>query len=119
MTSTGYQTIVFTEINPTSTTTPITMSFNLGDGYFGAVYTEYDLGPVTIVSNSVPLPPLTTPSVSSPPLTTPNMQPTTVTVDSTVTVTKSSGTLTRPPCEFIIAELSSMALWLLALPVSS
>lgn len=75
----------------------------------------YTLGPVTIVSYTTPLPSLTPPPTSD----TQPVAPTTVTVDSTVTVATSSSTLIQPPCEFIIAVLSSMAFWLLALPVSS
>jgi hypothetical protein len=110
MTTTGYQNIEFTEINPTSTTTPITMEICLYPD-FSLDCSQYILGPVTIVSNEVSLPPVTTPP-------TPATTPSTSNI-ATVTVTISSSTLVQPPCEFIIAALSSMAFWLLALSVSS
>src|SRR3954451_6375698 len=102
MTQTGYQDIVFTEINPTSTTTAITMLYN--PGYYQTLFT---LGPVTIVSNETPQ---TTPTVT-------NLSPTTVTVVPTITVnstpttiTKGSSTLIQPSCELIITALSLMAI---------
>lgn len=101
MTQTGYQDIVFTEINPTSTTTAITMIYN--PGYYQTIFT---LGPVTIVSNVIPQ---TTPTVT-------NLQPTTVTVVPTVTVNStpttvtSSSALIQPSCELIITALSLMAI---------
>ena len=70
MTLTGYQDIIFTEINPTSTTTAITMFYD--PGYYQTVFT---LGPVTIVSNVVRQ---TTPTIT-------NLEPTTITVVPTVT----------------------------------
>ena len=100
MTQAGSQEIVFTEINPTSTTTAITMIYD--PGYGQAVFT---LGPVTIISNVIPQ---TTPTVTNP--TTVTVVPT-VTVDSTpTTVTTSSSTLIQPSCELIITALSLMAI---------
>ncbi|OCK84425.1 hypothetical protein K432DRAFT_401123 [Lepidopterella palustris CBS 459.81] len=69
MTSTGYQTIVFTEINPTSTTTMITV------GYWNAGFLDapipgappFTMGPFTVMSHAVSLPPLTTPPPTPPP----------------------------------------------------
>src|SRR5271168_2724265 len=100
MTQTGYQDILFTEINPTSTTTAITMFYN--PGYYQIVFT---LGPVTIAPNVITQ---TTPTVTQ-------LQPTTVTVVPTVTVesspttvtklTTSSSTLIQPSCELIITAL--------------
>ena len=68
----------------------------------------YTLGPVTIISNSVPLPPVTTPVAA------PTTTAATVPMCSLATATQGSGTSIRPPCEYIIATLSSIALWLLA-----
>ena len=108
MTATGYQDIVFTEINPTSTTTPIIMFFCHNPPLYADECDTYTLGPVTIISNSVSLSPVTTPVAA------PTTPAATVTVYSSVTVTQGSGTSIRPPCEYIIATLSSIAFWLLA-----
>lgn len=101
MTQAGSQEIVFTEINPTSTTTAITMIYDPGYGQ-----SVFILGPVTIISN---VKTQTTPTVT-------NLQPTTVTVVPTVTVNStpttvtSSSTLIQPSCELIITALSLMAI---------
>jgi len=63
MTSTGYQTIVFTEINPTSTTTAITVTY-WNAGFLDAPIpgaSPFTMGPFTVISNAVSSPPLTTP----------------------------------------------------------
>src|SRR5277367_1972864 len=97
MTQTGYQDIIFTEINPASTTTAIAAFYN--PGYYQSVFT---LGPVTIISNAITR---TTPTAT-------NLQPTTVTVVPTVTVDSipttvtSSSTLIQPSCELIFTALS-------------
>jgi hypothetical protein len=74
------------------------ITYNDGDPY--EYVTSYTLGPATIVSNALPLSPVTTPSIS-------NSQPAAPTATGT-------GTLNRLSCEFIVATLLSMALWLLA-----
>ena len=100
MSLTGYQDVVFTEINPTSTTTVITMFYD--PGYY---QTTFALGPVTIAPNVITP---TTPTVTEP--TTVTVTPT-VTVDSTpTTVTRSLTTRTQPSCELIIAALSLVAI---------
>jgi hypothetical protein len=116
MTQTGYQDIIFTEINPTSTTTAITMIYTTL-GYFDDDYsTSFILGPVTILTNQLTK---TTPTVTQPATVT--VVPT-VTVDSApTTITKSSAsssTLVQPSCEFIIAIPSLIAIWLSVLSVS-
>jgi hypothetical protein len=112
MTQTGYQDILFTEINPTSTTTMITMFYNPGYGQ-----TVFTLGPVTILTNPLTQ---TTPTVTQPATVT--VVPT-VTVDSVPTTTTkssaiSSSTLVQPSCELIIAIPFLIAFWLLVLSVS-
>jgi hypothetical protein len=102
MTATGYKDIVFTEINPTSTTTAITMFYD--PGYYQTVF---GLGPVTIVRNDKIQ---TTPTVTKPETVT--VTPT-ITVDSsptTVTKVSSTSTLIQPSCELIVAALSLTAI---------
>lgn len=113
MTQTGYQNIFFTEINPTSTSTAITMIYYNAQ-CCGA--TSFILGPVTILPNTLTK---TTPTVTQPetvtvvPTVTVNSVPTTITKSST-----SSGTLVQLSCEFVIAIPSLISFWLLVLSVS-
>jgi hypothetical protein len=110
MTTTGFKAIVFTEINPTSTTTPITMKFDRnGNFYAPAVYT---LGPVTILTNSVSQPPPGTPATPTELL--PITVTETVNIAETQTLTvKSSASLSH--CEFGITVVLFLitTIWLI------
>jgi hypothetical protein len=93
MTTSGYKGFVFTEINPTSTTTSITMLYSYN---FDDVPQTYVLGPATILPNAVPVPPPGTP-------TTPPDAYYSATLTEVVTVTetvRTSSSTARPSCEF-------------------
>jgi hypothetical protein len=102
MTTTGYINMVFTEINPTSTTTAITLVYNrLWDG---ASY--YTIGPYTVLQHETPV---TTPTPTAAPTTTQLSNPT---VTVTVTSRISSSTHIKPSCEFLVGAFLLAVCWL-------
>lgn len=102
MTTTGYINMVFTEINPTSTTTTILLVYEPNC----CIAKTFTLGPYTVLRHD------TTPSTPTPPVTQPpaqGAQPT-QTVVSAETVTPSSGITSLSPalpspsiCESLLA----------------
>ena len=88
--------MVFTEINPTSTTTAITLVYNrLWDG---ASY--YTIGPYTVLQHETPVTTPTTTQLSNP------------TVTVTVTSRISSSTHIKPSCEFLVGAFFLAVCWL-------
>lgn len=95
MTTSGYKGIVFTEINPASTTTAITMAYHQFPNGEVPIST-YILGPVTIL-------PHTTPSTSPGTPTTPPDAFYSATLTETLTVTetiRTSSSTTGLSCKF-------------------
>jgi hypothetical protein len=111
MTTTGYKNLVFTEINPTSTTTTILVVYNRL--WIGAI--TYTLGPYTVIPHETPV---TTPTPTPPP-TTKQPDPTVAcTPATTVTVSSPNSATTVPPnCEFLVTAFLAVVYWLSPFPV--
>ena len=111
MTSTGYKEMVFTEINPTSTTTTIVVNYNRG--YVGAYV--FTIGPFALIQHDVGAP---TPTNPNPTLGTAPENSATPAPPATVTVVeKSSVTSINPPiCESLVATFL-LIFWLLPFSV--
>ena len=106
MTTNGYINLVFTETNPTSTTTTIKVVHNQQDGD-----DEYTLGPYTVIPHETPV---TTLTPTQPPSTI-KKRDSSMTRTSKTTVTVSSisslDTTVTPNCEFLVTEFLAVVYW--------
>ena len=116
MTSTGYQPVVFTEINPTSTTTTIVGIYT---HLYGEFTIQFTFGPFTVVSHlgqETQTVTTTAPQTAAPTTTT---SPPTVTAVVTVTQQSSSSTsFSSLNCEYLLAVSLWAVSWLSLVLVS-